>query len=131
VEKRSAQFCATTSGPVHAGVRYRNLFLFLNFIPALINVYYNHLTFSTFLTVCHCFAFKKYTGTSKFPLRALATTGAKQPLHDTVRDFTFDRMTFQNIGYHNFQFDKTYFIQIVSSVYVSPKSKLHFNRSFS
>jgi hypothetical protein len=34
-----------------AGIPYGNLFLFLNFIPALINLYYIHLSFSMFLTV--------------------------------------------------------------------------------
>jgi hypothetical protein len=37
------------NGPVCAGVPYRNLFLFLNFIPAVINVYYINL--SVFLKV--------------------------------------------------------------------------------
>jgi hypothetical protein len=45
--------------------------LFLNFIQTVINVHYNHLSFSVFLAVYPCFAFKKYTGTSKFPFRAL------------------------------------------------------------
>jgi hypothetical protein len=40
---------------------------FPNFIPALINIYNNHLAFSIFLTVYPCLDFKEYTGTSKFP----------------------------------------------------------------
>jgi hypothetical protein len=43
----------------------------LNFIPALINIYYIRLTFSLFLAIYSCFAFRKYTSTSKFPIRAL------------------------------------------------------------
>jgi hypothetical protein len=52
---------------------YRNFFLFLNFVPALINTYgyYISVPFSIFLAVYPCFAFKKYTGTSKFPYRVL------------------------------------------------------------
>jgi hypothetical protein len=40
-------------------------------IPALINIYYIHLSLSIFLTVYPFFAFGKYTGTSKFPFRSL------------------------------------------------------------
>jgi hypothetical protein len=63
---------STTVGLVYAGIPYRNLFLLLNFILALIYMYYIHLSFS----FCEgglyfCFASKKYTGTSKFPFRAL------------------------------------------------------------
>jgi hypothetical protein len=43
--------------------------LFLNFIPALINTYHTHLSFSVFLTAYSFFTFKKYTGT--FPFRVL------------------------------------------------------------
>jgi hypothetical protein len=38
-------------------------------LPALIN--HTDLTFSIFLTAYPCFDFKKYTGTSEFPFRAL------------------------------------------------------------
>jgi hypothetical protein len=58
------------NGPVYAGMPYWHFFLFLNFIPAVINIYYVHLPFYVFLTVYPCFAFKKYTDTSKFPFRA-------------------------------------------------------------
>jgi hypothetical protein len=57
-----------------AGIPYRNFFLFLNFIPALTNIYYIHLyIFPIFLRVYSypCFTFRKYTGTSIFPFRAL------------------------------------------------------------
>jgi hypothetical protein len=37
-------------------------------------MYYIHLTLSIFQTVYLCFAFKKYTGISKFQFRALART---------------------------------------------------------
>jgi hypothetical protein len=49
------------------------LLLFLNFIPKLIKIYYIHLAFFPpfFLKAYPCFAFKKYTGTSKFPFRSL------------------------------------------------------------
>jgi hypothetical protein len=50
---------------------YRNFFLFLNFIPALINMYNIHLSFPIFLTLYPYFAFKKHTGTSKFTFRSL------------------------------------------------------------
>jgi hypothetical protein len=43
-----------------------------NFIPALISVYYIHLSSSIFLMANPYFAFKKYTGTSKFPFRAVS-----------------------------------------------------------
>jgi hypothetical protein len=40
------------NGPVYAGTPYRNFFLYLNFIPAFINMYmyYIHLSFSIFMT---------------------------------------------------------------------------------
>jgi hypothetical protein len=62
------------NGPVYASITYRNFFLFLNFIPALINIYFIHLSlfFFIFLTVYPCFAFKNYIGTSVFPFPALA-----------------------------------------------------------
>jgi hypothetical protein len=41
------------------------------FRTALINICYIHLPFNIFLAVCPYFTFKKYTGTSKFPFRAL------------------------------------------------------------
>jgi hypothetical protein len=44
--------------------------LFLNFIPALVNVYYIHLSFCILLTVYPYLTLKKYTGTSKFQFRA-------------------------------------------------------------
>jgi hypothetical protein len=62
------------------------LLLFLNFIPALINTYYIHLSFSIFLTVCPCFAFK-YTGTSKLTLRGM-NTWQKTCIKDWLRLFT-------------------------------------------
>jgi hypothetical protein len=43
-------------------------------VKSLINIYYIHLTFSILLTAYPCFAFKKNTGTSKFPFRALMET---------------------------------------------------------
>jgi hypothetical protein len=54
----------------------QNFFLFLNFIPAFISIYYVHLGtyfFPFFLTVYPYFAFKKYayTSTCKCPFRAL------------------------------------------------------------
>jgi hypothetical protein len=49
----------------------RNFFLLLNFVPALVNMYNIYLLFPFFLKVYTCFAFKKYTGTSKFSFRAL------------------------------------------------------------
>jgi hypothetical protein len=36
------------NGPVYAGIPYQNFFLFLNFIQALVNIYYIHLTFPYF-----------------------------------------------------------------------------------
>jgi hypothetical protein len=54
-----------------AGITYRNFFVFLNFIPALVNIYYIHLSSSIFLAVYPCFTFKKYTCTLKFSFRAL------------------------------------------------------------
>jgi hypothetical protein len=39
-------------------------------IKSFINMHYIHLSFSIFLTVYPCSAFKTYTGTSKFPFRA-------------------------------------------------------------
>jgi hypothetical protein len=33
------------NGPVYVGIPCRNFFLFLNFIPALINIYYINLSF--------------------------------------------------------------------------------------
>jgi hypothetical protein len=62
---------SSRNGPVYAGIPYRNFFLFLNFILAHINIYYIHLSLYILLTVYLCFAFKKYTGTYKFPFRAL------------------------------------------------------------
>jgi hypothetical protein len=60
------------NGPVYAGIPYWNFLSFLNFILALINIYYIHLSFfPIFLTAYPCFAFKNYIGTSKFPFRAL------------------------------------------------------------
>jgi hypothetical protein len=50
---------------------YRNFFLFLNFVPALISIYHIHLYFSVFLAGYPCFAFKKHTGTSELLFRAL------------------------------------------------------------
>jgi hypothetical protein len=47
-------------------VYHTGLLLFLNFIPALINMYYTHLPFNILQTICPCFAFKVYTSTSKF-----------------------------------------------------------------
>jgi hypothetical protein len=63
------EFCVISAryGSVYASVPYQNFFLFLNFMPALTNIYYIHLPFFQF----PCFAIKKYTGTSKFPFRAL------------------------------------------------------------
>jgi hypothetical protein len=74
----------TRNGPVYAGTPYRNFFLYLNFIPAFINMYmyYIHLSFYIFLTYA-CSACKKYTGTSIFPNRALVTT-QKSSMLDTV-----------------------------------------------
>jgi hypothetical protein len=58
----------------YTGIPYLNLFLFLNFIPALVNIYYINLyIFPFLLTVYTCFDFKKYIGTSKFLFRALLT----------------------------------------------------------
>jgi hypothetical protein len=54
------------NGQVYAGIPYRNSFLFLNFIPVIINIYYVHLHFSISLAVYPCFAFKKYTKYKKF-----------------------------------------------------------------
>jgi hypothetical protein len=58
---------------VYAGIPYRKFFLFLNFIPAL-SIYtrskYIYLFF-IFLTVYNCFAFKKYTGTSKISISGI------------------------------------------------------------
>jgi hypothetical protein len=51
--------CSARNGPVYAGIPYRNLSLCLTHIPALINIYYIHLSFSIFLTAYPCFAFKK------------------------------------------------------------------------
>jgi hypothetical protein len=48
-------------------------FLFPNFIPALINICYIHLYLSILVTICPYFAFKEYTGTSKFQFRALGS----------------------------------------------------------
>jgi hypothetical protein len=36
------------NAPIYAGTPYRNFFLFLNFIPALINIYYTRLYFPFF-----------------------------------------------------------------------------------
>jgi hypothetical protein len=58
------------SGPAYAGIPYRNFFLFLNFIPAFINIYYIHSSFN-FSDGISLFAFKKYTGISEFAFRAL------------------------------------------------------------
>jgi hypothetical protein len=64
--------CVTARiGPIYAGIPHWNLFLFLNFILALINICCIHLSFSFFLMVYHCFTFKKYTGTFKFPFWVL------------------------------------------------------------
>jgi hypothetical protein len=53
-------------------VSFLKQIFFLNFVPALTNIYYIHLfMFSIFLTLCPCITFKKYTGTSKFPFLAL------------------------------------------------------------
>jgi hypothetical protein len=62
------------NGLVYAGIPNPIFFLFLNVIPALINMYYMHLSVSVFLTAYLCFAFKKYTSTSKSPFRALVAT---------------------------------------------------------
>jgi hypothetical protein len=43
---------------IYASIRYYNLFWFLNFIPALINIDYIHLSFPIFLMVYPCLAFK-------------------------------------------------------------------------
>jgi hypothetical protein len=59
------------NGPVYAAIPYRKFFLFLNFILALINIYYIQLSLTSFLMVYLCFTFKMYTGTYKFPFRAL------------------------------------------------------------
>jgi hypothetical protein len=57
----------------YAGMPCRSFFLFLNFVPAFINIYCIHSSLSIFLTAYPCFAFKKCTGISKFPFRALPT----------------------------------------------------------
>jgi hypothetical protein len=43
------------NGSVYTGIQYRNLFLFLNFIPALTNIYI-YLSLPSFLTIYPCFA---------------------------------------------------------------------------
>jgi hypothetical protein len=58
-------------GPVYAGTPHRNFLLFMNSIPALINIYI-YLSFFHFPDgIYPYFAFKKYIGTSKVPFRAL------------------------------------------------------------
>jgi hypothetical protein len=56
---------------------YQN-FLFLNFVPALTNMYSIHISYSMFLTAYICFTYKKYTRTFKFPFRALCTLTLEQ-----------------------------------------------------
>jgi hypothetical protein len=46
---RGQRLTAWAMARLWAGIKYRNLFLFLNFIPALINIYYNHLSFFSIL----------------------------------------------------------------------------------
>jgi hypothetical protein len=72
---------------VYAGILYRNFFLFLNFIPELISMYYIHLFFSIFLTVCPCFAFKqcfKWAGICRY----------------TIPEFLFVPVLYQFILFH-------------------------------
>jgi hypothetical protein len=64
--------------PLYAGIPYRNFFLSLNFIPAYINIKYIYLSSSIFPTVYPCFAFKKYTGTSKFTFTVLCEISGSQ-----------------------------------------------------
>jgi hypothetical protein len=47
------------NGPVFAGIPYRNFFLFMTFISALITMHYINLSFSIFLALYHYFYFKK------------------------------------------------------------------------
>jgi hypothetical protein len=54
-------YCAGNSarnGPVYAGIPYRILFLFMNFVPALTDICCIHLSFYICMTAFPCFAFK-------------------------------------------------------------------------
>jgi hypothetical protein len=77
---KDVQYYGYNHGSKCAGIPCWNFFLFQNFIPALIIMYYIYLSFSVSLTVCPCFAFKKYTGTFKFPFRALVKTVPLDPI---------------------------------------------------
>jgi hypothetical protein len=52
--------CSARNGPAYAGIPYRNFFLFLNFTPAIINIYCIHLSFSISMTIgiCTCFVLR-------------------------------------------------------------------------
>jgi hypothetical protein len=71
--------CNVTSarnGLVYDGIPQRNIFLFLNFILALIIIYYISILyiFSIFLILHPYIAFKEYTGISKFQFQPLDVT---------------------------------------------------------
>jgi hypothetical protein len=84
------------NGPVYAGIPHRNLFLFLNFIPALINIYYTHLNFSIFFWRCTWFVSNKYSCTSKFPFRALNASINRREPHWTLSCVTNCFYSFRN-----------------------------------